>query len=241
MRRSQIAVLSALTVILIATLVWLVATRVVMSDLFANGASRTASANDETRSLALDDFASVHTQGGWELTITRGDVAHVELSYPATMANNIEADISGGKLTLNYRSPRGFRLFGLGPPGRAQATIVTPALERLQVDGSASGKIEGFDGPRLEVVSSGASSLEATDSRYGRLTLIVNGAGDVKFQGLTATDADIQLAGAAEVTLTMAGGALSGTLSGAHRLIYYGSVREETITRAGAVSVEHRR
>jgi hypothetical protein len=240
MRRSQIAVVSALAVVLIATLAWLVATRMVMSNLAGNGSSRTTSGNDVTRSIDLRDFAAVHTQGGWQLTISRGDDWRVELSYPETMADNIESEVSDGTLRLNYRAPRGFWLLGLGPPGRAQATIVIPALERLEIEGAANAQIDGLAGERLRVIASGASSLEATESRYERLDLIVNGAGEVKFQGLAATDAHVELAGATEVTLTMAGGLLSGSMSGAHRLIYYGSVREENITRAGAASIERR-
>jgi hypothetical protein len=240
MRRSQIAVVSALAVVLIATLAWLVATRVVMSNLAGNGPSRTTSGNDVTRSIDLRDFAAVHTQGGWQLTITQGDDWRVELSYPEAMADNVTAEVRDGTLRLSYRAPRGFWLLGFGPPGRSQATIVAPALERLEMEGSANATIAGLTGDRLHVSAAGASSLEATGSRYQRLDLIVRGVGEVKFQGLAATDANVQLAGATEVTLTMAGGLLSGAMSGAHRLIYYGTVREENVTRAGAASIERR-
>ena len=54
-------------------------------------------------------------------------------------------------------------------------------------------------------------------------------------------DAEVEIAGASRVTLTMDGGALSGSMAGAGRIEYYGAVARESVRVAGAARVERAR
>ena len=57
---------------------------------------------------------------------------------------------------------------------------------------------------------------------------------------MPVTDANVDISGAGNVKLQMAGGRLTGDLSGAANLEYSGTVSEETIDRSGMVSVRRR-
>ena len=60
-------------------------------------------------------------------------------------------------------------------------------------------------------------------------------------RGIAVTDADVDLAGASKITLTMDGGALSGSMAGAGSIEYYGAVAGESVRVAGAARVERAR
>ena len=66
----------------------------------------------------------------------------------------------------------------------------------------------------------------------------VAGASDINLRGIAVTDAEIDLAGASNITLTMDGGALSGSMAGAGSIEYYGSVATESVRVAGAARIE---
>jgi hypothetical protein len=54
------------------------------------------------------------------------------------------------------------------------------------------------------------------------------------------TDVEIDASGASNVTLRMAGGRLTGDMSGTANLEYYGTVSEERVERSGVVNVRRR-
>ena len=87
----------------------------------------------------------------------------------------------------------------------------------------------------------GATRLEGRDGRYDDLEPSVAGASEIDLRGIAVTDADLHFAGASNITLTMDGGALSGSMAGAGRIAYYGPVATETVHVAGAARVERAR
>ena len=59
------------------------------------------------------------------------------------------------------------------------------------------------------------------------------GAGNAQFEGIVVTDADVEVAGATNVALTMDGGELTGGLAGAGQIEYAGTVSREAVDVAG--------
>ena len=121
------------------------------------------------------------------------------------------------------------------------ADIVMPALEDVEARGAAMIEVSGFQGRRLEIDVEGAARLEGRDGRYDELALSAAGASDIDLRGIAVIDADVEIAGASRVTLTMDGGALSGSMAGAGRIEYYGAVTRESVRVAGAARVERAR
>ena len=90
-----------------------------------------------------------------------------------------------------------------------------------------------FGGDRLTIEAAGATDMTGEDCRYATLDLSMAGAGNAQFEGIVVTDADVEVAGATNVALTMHGGELTGGLAGAGRIEYSGTVAREAVDIAG--------
>jgi hypothetical protein len=246
MRKSQIAALSAIAAVVLIMVVAIVAARVIVaqldSDEYRAESRRPARSVDITSDdLGLSGFTRIDARGTWEVTITQGQDWSVKLDYPDDIEDQLRVRVENDRLVLGYeRSNRGWwQGFGGGSRGRAvRADIVMPALESVDIAGASELTLAGFSGQELSVTASGAVDVDGRDSRYEKLTLIVSGAGDVNFGEVVVVDAQVILSGATDVTLNMNGGTLSGTLSGAGKVRYRGSVAEQRIVASGFTSVE---
>jgi hypothetical protein len=77
-------------------------------------------------------------------------------------------------------------------------------------------------------------------SRFDELSLDMSGAASVELGEVAVRDAEVDTSGAGSVTLLMAGGRLTGDMSGAASLEYYGTVSEESVDTSGMVNVRRR-
>jgi hypothetical protein len=234
MRNSQrvvLAVIGGLAVLLLAAGVWM---RVAVPQLPDLSGERGPRAYD------LTDFDRVSVSGQWEVTIERGDAWRVTVDAPVELHEYLRVERDGDELELGLDG--GWRLGGgWGRDSNAlEATITMPALEGLELSGASTLSFSGFEGRELSIVSSGASEVRANASRYDDLRLVLSGAGSAELEDLTATNADVTVSGAADVRLRMGGGRLTGNLSGASNLEYWGSVSEQSLSQSGVGSVRHR-
>ncbi len=197
-----------------------------------------------TRTYDFADFDGVDVAGQWQVTIERGDAWRVTVEVPAEYADQVRVERGGDVLNLAYAFRfGGFTRGGFGGVDRQppfQATITMPALETVGLLGASRLSFSGFEGGALSLHVSGATDLTGAASRFDALTLYLSGAGSVNLADVPVTDANVDISGAARVTLRMAGGRLSGDLSGTANLEYYGAVSAETIDRSGFVNVRRR-
>jgi hypothetical protein len=233
MRNSQRAVLSViglLAAFVVAAAVWIRVAVPQLPDLSGERGSRT---------YDYSDFDRVHISGQWEVTVERGDTWRVAVEAPTELFDYLRAERDGDVLELGLMGG-GWR-GGWGRDSEAlKATITMPALQGLELSGASSLSFSGFEGRELSIVSSGASELRAAASRFDDLRLVLSGAGSAQLGDLTATNADVTVSGAADVRLRMAGGRLTGRLSGASDVEYSGTVSEQSISQSGAGSVRQR-
>lgn len=191
------------------------------------------------RSYDFADFDRVGISGQWRVTIERGDAWRVAVDAPVELHQYIRVELEGDELEIGLEG--GWFGGGWGGDDTAlNATITMPALEGLELSGASTLSFAGFEGRELSIVSSGASELKATASRYDDLRLVLSGAGSAALGELTVTNADVTVSGAANVRLRMAGGRLTGRLSGASDVEYSGTVTEQSISQSGASSVRQR-
>lgn len=234
MRNSQRvvwAVVGGLAVLILAAGVWIRVAVPQLPDLSGERGSR---------SYDVTDFDRVAVSGQWEVTIERGDTWRVAVEAPMELLEYLRVERDGDELDLGLEGGRWFG-GGWGRNSNAlEATITMPALEGLETSGASTLSFSGFDGRELSIVSSGASELRASTSRYDDLRLVMSGAGSAMLDELTATNADVTVSGAADVRLRMAGGRLTGRLSGASDLEYFGTVNEQSLSQSGAGSIRHR-
>jgi hypothetical protein len=225
MKQSQIAVWSVCGVFAGFILIFAGFARIALS-----GVEPTSSGEQISKSRDLTGFNGIEIEGSWRVNVIQGDEWQVDVSYPENREDDIEVYVRGDRLKLDHGSSG--RWWGRNEQ-TIRADIVMPELEELELAGSSHLELSGFEGSRLEVDIAGAIFLEGRDGRYDELDLSVAGASKIDLQGIVVTDAEVDLAGASDVTLSIDGGELSGSLAGAGQIEYYGSVSDEDIEIAG--------
>jgi hypothetical protein len=230
MRNSQRAVvglLGALVLLMLVLAIWVRIAAPRAPELSGERASRTYS---------HANFDGLEIIGQWQVTIERGDSWRVAVDAPVETLDNLRVEQRGDGLELAVDGDRWFGGFGRDNDG-PKATITMPALESITLSGASNLSLAGFDADHLSIVSSGASQLRATASRFDTLSLEMSGAGNVDFDEIQVTNADVSVSGAANVRLNMAGGRLTGEMSGAGNLAYRGTVSEQSVQTSGFVNV----
>jgi hypothetical protein len=212
MRKSQLAVLAALGLVVVVMLglgVWFRLTADPAPEL---------SGQRTSRSYDLTDFDRIDVEGQWQITIERGDAWSVAVETPVEILDNVTVERDGDELSIGYRGGWCGNCFRDG--NTLKATITMPDIESLDL--------------------SGAVALTGASSRFDTLSLDLSGAGSVDFSDVRVTDANVDVSGASNVKLQMAGGRLTGDMSGTANLEYSGMVSEERVEKSGFVNVRRR-
>lgn len=229
MRNSQrvvLGVIAAIAALIVGLGIWVRAAAPEMPELSGQRA---------TQAYDLAGFDGVEVSGQWHVTIERGDSWRVAVEAPVELVENLDVEIEGGRLSLDYE---GGWCAGCFRDDRAiEATVTMPALESLDFSGTSSASFSGFEGSALSIDVSGGVDLRGTASRFDTLALDMSGAGNIDLAGAPVTNADVDVSGAGNIKLNMAGGRLTGDMSGTGNLEYSGTVSEESIDRAGLVNV----
>ena len=233
MKTSHLALLSVAGVMLAIFVAGAVAVRAILGSGgfvgFEPGEPGTRD-SEFTISHELSGFSGIEISGTWDIDIFQGDEWQVELAYPERTRGDVEVFVRGERLSLSGERRGGD--FGRSS-GEFGATIIMPSLEELEVTGGNSVRVSGFQGDRLMIEVAGATEINGENGSYETLDLEVAGASHIQLAGITFTSASVDLAGASNVELTMNGGELTGTLAGAGRVEYSGSVSREDVEVAG--------
>lgn len=232
MRNSQrvvLGVIGFLAALIVATAIWVGVAAPPMPELSGERATRT---------FDLAGFDGVDVSGQWSVTIERGDAWAVAVETPAEILDDVEIELDGDELSVRYEG--GWCAGCFRDDTAIEVVITMPALESLEVSGTSTVRFSGFQGGALSVDVSGAIDLRGAASRFETLTLDLSGAGSVDFADVPTTNAEVDVSGAGNVTLSMAGGRLTGDMSGAANLEYSGSVSEESVEKSGFVNVRRR-
>lgn len=228
-QRALVAALGLIVAVMIAFTLWVRLSAEAAPELSGQRSSRTHD---------LTGFDGIEISGQWQVDVERGDAWRVAIDVPAELLEDIEVELRGDRLSLGFEGGWCIGCFREGP--ELKATITMPALESLDMSGSSFVRFTGFEGPNLSLDLSGSGEIRGAASRFDALTLEMSGAANVELADVPVTDADVDISGAGKVTLRMAGGRLTGDISGATNLEYYGTVSEESVDKSGMVNVRRR-
>jgi hypothetical protein len=238
MRNSQRVVLAALgffVVLMLGVAIWV---RLVADPAPALSGERAPDSYD------YSGFTGVDVMGQWEVAVERGDAWRVAIDVPEELRDDIEVELEGDELSFGYAGGWCAGCFPAGSTLRdgdtLKATVTMPELESLDLSGATKLSFSGFDGASLSLDMSGASDVHGAASRFDSLILDKSGAGNLDLADVTVTHAEVDISGAGNVTLRMGGGRLSGEMSGAGNLEYFGTVSEESVEKSGFVNVRQR-
>lgn len=187
-----------------------------------------------TKSFDLKGFTGVSASGTWELTIKQGSAYSIEVTVPDNIVDRLDIRTHGKILSIGLKP-------GTTPTNwRMSAAVTMPSLDTVQLSGANRATFGGFSGGRLNVECSGAVSVVGSGGGYRNIKIDASGAASVDLRDLPTVDAEVHISGAGQADLQMQGGALTGQLSGAAKVIYWGSVSGQAIQTSGIGNVVHR-
>lgn len=187
-----------------------------------------------TKSYDLKDFAGISASGAWDIRVNEAADYTVRVSVPEDMLPRLDVYTSGGVLHVGLKP-------GTAMTDRRLTAVVTmPSLDQVQLSGANRASLSGFKGDQLTVECSGAAAVTGSGEGYRQVRIDASGASSVRFRDLPTRNADVRLSGAGQAELYMMGGQLTGQLSGAGKINYWGTVTRQTIETSGIASVSHR-
>jgi hypothetical protein len=185
------------------------------------------------KSWELDSFHSLEMMGNWDIEIREG-ASGVDLYAPSWLYPFIEVEEKSGVLRV------GVVRTAPGEKAALRAVIRMPELRELKSFGALNGTIGGFSESPLRLELNGGTALRILSGSSSDFRLKANGGTMLDAQGFVVENARIEVNGAGEVSLSMNGGDLSGSLNGAVSLSYRGEVANERVSTSGVSSVKRR-
>ena len=187
------------------------------------------------RSYPLKYFSGIQASGKWNLELKEGDVYAIDIRIPEYLLEGVIVEKEKDTLVLGIK--KGWRT----KDHTLYAAITFPSLQHILVSGSTDVRVNGFNCERLKVKASGSTRIEGKGIKVHYLTVTGSGSIDVDFQGSPVTFAELDLSGSSKIQMTMAGGDLTGKISGSGMVIYDGEVRHQEVKISGSGSIQRRR
>jgi hypothetical protein len=185
-----------------------------------------------TQTYAFTDFDELDIDGSWQFIISQGDTYQLTVKGSAELIDALDINKTGKTLHLAPRTP-----YPGSSSAQLTAAISLPVLNLIRVGGASRIKLKDFTTDKLILNFAGAGQLQGANNRISQLVLDCSGAADVDLDQSTVNDAKLNISGAARIKLNMAGGMLTGTLSGLASVVYRGTVAGEKIATSGLAKV----
>lgn len=186
------------------------------------------------REYDIRDFTEIEVHGGWQISVRQAEEFAVGVGADEALIDRITVEQDGDTLVV------GSERWSWTNDAQLRLEVAVPRLSRLAVEGGAEVRLSGLDTESLEIEVDGAGDIQGVDARIGELELQIDGAANVDFVESRVRNADVSISGAGEVALTMAGGELTGRISGVGSVTYGGEVSRESVDIDGLGSVERR-
>ncbi len=187
-----------------------------------------------SRSFDLSGFSGIEISMPCTVEVAHGDTFLIEASVPENIADRLKAEVKGQTLVFSLDED----VWLAGTKIRIEMTM--PALGSLEINGIADVTFTGFSETDFSIDVSGAAKIRGRDGRAKDARINSSGAAQIDFVDFITENARLDISGAAEVSLTMGGGDLTGSISGAAKVTYGGEVRTQNVETSGVGSVRKR-
>ena len=171
-----------------------------------------------TKEVLVKDFSKISTDGIWRIHVIQGDDFSVELEAPEKVIEDIKLEKSDDTLFLASRNKPFSKLI------KPQASITLPSISEIHLYGMTNLDLSGFDSETITINAQDVSTISGMDSMIQQLTLTGNGILFLDMYDTTVTNAHIDYNGLYNVKMAIAGGRLSGQISGIGTLHCRGDV-----------------
>ncbi len=192
----------------------------------------------------VSGFTAIEFSTFGKVNIMQGDTESLNISGPDNIVPEITTTVSNGTLVIDTKD--NLTVTGFSSDNVLTFTIVAKDLSSLSVSGAGDVQVETLSTPKMSINMSGAGRVTQNQITTDNLTIDISGLGGIDING-QATQATIDISGAGSVnaadlqvqtaTVTLSGlgnatlwvtGQLSGDISGAGNVSYYGNPQTNT-------------
>ncbi|NNG00231.1 MAG: hypothetical protein HKM93_12675 [Desulfobacteraceae bacterium] len=181
------------------------------------------------RSFAVTDFTELYIDGHWEVKIRQGTRFGVVVSGSQYAVNRVDVNRQGE--TLRLIVGRGSSNLAPESQHKVHALVTLPRLRNLELEGLVRVELKGFHEDYLKFKTDGYTEISGTDNAVTDLSVESDGLFRLAFINNPVNNADLECEGMIDITLTMAGGDITGEIDGFGRLDYDGEVRNNRLKR----------
>ncbi len=231
-RTSQIALYSVLGFLILLTIVLSIS--ILKGNLLAYQSKASHVLDDEYRvvkNLSLRDIEEIEIEGRWIIDLKQSEEWKVEISFPKNTEHLLKHGQRNNRFKLEYDPP------GFGSRKYSVAVISIPTLTALALTGKNSLNINKFEGERIDFSITGRNVIKGNGGRFDTLVLSALGNNHVDLESVPTKNAYVNNTGKSKTVLSMDGGKLSGSLTGASILDYYGTTTENSVKVTGKARV----
>lgn len=176
-------------------------------------------ASSTGQTYAYTDFNEVAVSGGFKADILGSSAFLVETAADTKLVNRLNVAKRGSVLDIGIQPGAPYQTDTL------EARVGLPVLNRLTLIGLSRADLSNFTQASLDLNVDGLSFLRGHALAVGSLTATVSGSSFVDLDDVEPIHhAAVNVSGASYVTLNMAAGStLTGSVTGASRIQYYGT------------------
>jgi hypothetical protein len=189
------------------------------------------SGNLVTQEREVDSFVNIDAGGSFDIEITVGPQASVEVTFDDNIVDLIDTRVRGKTLFIDsdasWSSSRGCKV-----------EITVPLLESLSLNGSGDVDIRELKGKFFECEINGSGDIVAT-GEIEELEIDISGSGDVDARNLKAKNVYVRIQGSGDVDV-YASEDFDGAVYGSGDIKYYGNPKYTNTHVAGSGSIRHR-
>ena len=171
----------------------------------------------EVESRDLGQYSAINLRGAAEIKIAVGQTESLKIEGSDYAVKALRTEVRDNTLFIEAKKS-GWAWFGDGD--QLKLTISMPKLTELKSSGAGSIDISGLDGGDQLISIAGAHNMEAS-GKLDKLTIELNGAGNVDFGKVAAQNAKVTVNGAGHV-LVQVSQVLSATMNGVGAINYEG-------------------
>ncbi|HYM34496.1 MAG TPA: DUF2807 domain-containing protein [Steroidobacteraceae bacterium] len=189
----------------------------------------------ETASRDIGTFEAIDLRGAADIRITVGEPSSLKIEGATNAVQALRTEVADNKLTIEAKK-NGWSWFG--DRDELKLIITTPKLTALQSAGAGNINISGLNGGEQTLRIAGAHNVEARGT-LDKLTVELDGAGNVDYGAVTAQEARITVNGAGHV-LVKPTQLLIATVNGVGAIQYKGDPQkvESNIHGVGSIGRE---
>jgi len=187
----------------------------------------------EESTREIGTFESIDLSGAAEINVVVGQPASLKVEGSQYAVKNLHTEVNDNTLSIEAKKT-GWAWFG--DRDELTLTITMPKLTTLQSSGAGNIHVSGLNGGEQLVRIAGAHNLQAR-GQLDKLTVELNGAGNVDYSKVTTQDVKVTVNGAGHVVVRPTQ-LLSATVNGVGAINYEGEPQkvESSIHGIGTIS-----